>query len=87
MRLCLFLVEMHQNVTFFSPVIYSYYWSVRPWGVCSCWEEELAAEGSLDLEDDSERLSERLCVGALDARARQETKVLLELLLKLIVLV
>ncbi|KAL0839195.1 hypothetical protein ABMA28_017163, partial [Loxostege sticticalis] len=57
-----------------SPVIYSYYWSVRPWGVCSCWEEELAAEGSPDLEDDSERLSERLCVGALDARARQETK-------------
>lgn len=47
----------------------------------------MAAEGSLDLEDDSERLSERLCVGALDARARQETKVLLELLLKLIVLV
>ncbi|XP_075977863.1 uncharacterized protein LOC142977675 [Anticarsia gemmatalis] len=51
-----------------SPVVYSYYWSVRPWGVCSCWEEERVSEGSFGGEDDSERL----CVGAKEAKHLSE---------------
>ncbi|KAF9818539.1 hypothetical protein SFRURICE_012563 [Spodoptera frugiperda] len=46
-----------------SPVVYSYYWSVRPWSLCSCWEEERSVSpGSGDY-------SERLCPGAQEARA------------------
>ncbi|CAH0398542.1 unnamed protein product [Chilo suppressalis] len=49
-----------------SPVIYSYYWSVRPWGVCSCWEYGQDAQGSGPSDDDSERL----CIGAAEARKK-----------------
>ncbi|XP_037294362.1 uncharacterized protein LOC115442940 [Manduca sexta] len=51
-----------------SPVLYTYYWTVRPWGVCSCWEEE-RGDHSGDADDDSERL----CVGAQEAKARNTT--------------
>ncbi|CAG4955816.1 unnamed protein product [Colias eurytheme] len=32
-----------------SPITYPYYWSVRPWGVCSCWN---GSDTSLLAEDD-----------------------------------
>ncbi|CAH0585978.1 unnamed protein product [Chrysodeixis includens] len=51
-----------------SPVVYSYYWSVRPWGVCSCWDEERATDASLGPEDDTERL----CKGAREARVLEQ---------------
>nr|XP_049694314.1 uncharacterized protein LOC110379716 [Helicoverpa armigera] len=38
-----------------SPVVYSYYWSVRPWGECSCWTEDAASDAAM-------------CDAALDAR-------------------
>ncbi|XP_059045660.1 uncharacterized protein LOC131841359 [Achroia grisella] len=47
-----------------SSVLYSYSWSVRPWGVGSCWEEEKAAAGSL-VSDDA---SAQLCIGAKDEK-------------------
>ncbi|KAH9630952.1 hypothetical protein HF086_013491 [Spodoptera exigua] len=51
-----------------SPVAYSYYWSVRPWGLCSCWEEEEQSAGSLRSGD----CSERLCPGAKESRANAD---------------
>ncbi|KAI8436415.1 hypothetical protein MSG28_010011 [Choristoneura fumiferana] len=50
-----------------SPVPYSYYWSTRPWGVCSCWQDELATEGASVADEDD---SERLCPGAKESRAK-----------------
>lgn len=50
-------------------MVYSYYWSVRPWGVCSCWEDEKETEtertDGLGPEDDSDRL----CIGAKEAQS------------------
>ncbi|XP_052747849.1 uncharacterized protein LOC116413118 [Galleria mellonella] len=51
-----------------SSVSYSYYWSVRPWGICSCWEKEEATNGSLH----SKNSSERLCVGAKKAKVKEQ---------------
>ncbi|KAJ0176889.1 hypothetical protein K1T71_008068 [Dendrolimus kikuchii] len=51
-----------------SPITYSYYWSVRPWGVCSCWAEEWDLDGAFGPEDDDERL----CVGAMAAKKMAE---------------
>ncbi|CAB3221204.1 unnamed protein product [Arctia plantaginis] len=44
-----------------SPILYSYYWEVRRWGVCFCWEEERESQG-LDEE------SEFLCTGARESK-------------------
>ncbi|XP_047503807.1 uncharacterized protein LOC125048897 [Pieris napi] len=47
-----------------SPVTYPYYWSVRPWGVCSCWT---TSQTSLFGEDD-------LCDEAKYNRSEMKTK-------------
>nr|XP_032517377.1 uncharacterized protein LOC116770133 [Danaus plexippus plexippus] len=47
-----------------SSLSYNYQWSVRPWGVCSCWDPSYYQEGE---DNDSD-----LCLGAL--RTKQEMK-------------
>ncbi|CAG9562245.1 unnamed protein product [Danaus chrysippus] len=60
--------SLSATVTIFnhSSLCYNYHWSVRPWGVCSCWDPSYYEEGE---DHDSD-----LCPGALHNKQQMKTE-------------